>query len=154
MIPELHHLPDHQIETLIKAPFLVSLLIAGADDHIDQNEIREAASIARKRQKISSPVLYNFYKEVNNSFEDKLKVVMMNLPSEATKRNIVIQEELSMLNDIFPDLDPKFSKELYVSLLDTAKKVAEASGGIFGMNKIGAEEMELIALSMIKNPAA
>lgn len=146
-------MPDHHIETLIKAPFLVSLLIAGADDHIDQNEIREAASIARKRQKISSPILHNFYKEVNNSFEDKLKVIMMNLPSAAPKRNKVIQEELSLLNDIFPQLDPKFAKEVYISLLDTAKKVAEASGGIFGMNKIGAEEMELIALSMIKNPA-
>ena len=42
MIPEFEELSQAEIELMHKAPILVCILIAGADDHIDNREIKKA----------------------------------------------------------------------------------------------------------------
>ncbi|MBK8292958.1 MAG: hypothetical protein IPK96_20495 [Flammeovirgaceae bacterium] len=45
MIPEFEELSQAEIELMHKAPILVCILIAGADDHIDNREIKKAPFI-------------------------------------------------------------------------------------------------------------
>ena len=94
------------------------------------------------------------YDEVGSDFEDKLKIVLQGYPVKGQLRNKAITEELVLLNDFWPKLDDDFSKAYYQSLRDLALSVAQSSGGILGMNTIGAEEAKYINLPMIKDPSA
>ncbi len=51
MIREFDKLNDHETELMFKAPFLVCILIAGADGTIDRKEIKGAINIAEKKHK-------------------------------------------------------------------------------------------------------
>lgn len=153
MIEEFKVLNEQEVETMLKAPILVSILIAGADNQIDNSEIREAVSIARLKQKKARVDLIEYYKEVGVDFEDKLKVTIQQLPSNATERNPIIIEELEKINSVLPKLNNKFAIEFYASIRDIAKKIAEASGGLLGYMAVGYEESKLIGLNMIKDPS-
>lgn len=153
MIPEFDRLSNSEMELMLKAPILACILIAGADDHIDQSEIRGAIEVARKKQRRSQANLLEFYRYVGEDFEDKLKVVLQSYPLKAAQRNPVIVQELSELNQILPKLDKSFANGFYKSIKEIAHSIAESSGGVLGINKIGEEEAKFISLPMIKDPS-
>src|SRR5258708_5580170 len=153
MIPEFSKLSDNEMELMFRAPILACILIAGADGEIDRNEIQGAIEVARKKQKRSQANLLEFYRYVGEDFEDKLKVVIQSYPLEATQRIPLIIEELTQLNEILPKLDKTFALAFYNSIKEIALKIAESSGGLLGMNKIGEEEARYVGLSMIKDPS-
>ena len=153
MTNEFYRLPDEERETMYKVPILVSILIAGADNEIDRYEIQKAVEVALLKQRSSRDELIEFYREVAQDFEDKLKILIQALPIKAEERNSIIVEELNKLNTILPKLDRRFAVEFYVSLRDIAKKVAESSGGVLGYMSVGYEESKLMELKMIKDPA-
>lgn len=153
MIPEFDKLTEEEINVLHSAPILVSILIAGADNEIDNSEIKKAVSISKDKQKRARASLLEYYKEIGDNFEDKLKVMIQSFPSSAKDRNPILIEELEKLNDILPKIDSHFSTEFYESLKDIAKKIAESSGGVLGYMAIGYEESKLIGLKMIDDPS-
>jgi hypothetical protein len=152
MIEEFKVLANEEVETMLMVPILVTILIAGADNEIDNSEIREAISISRLKQKKARFDLIDYYKEVGADFEDKLKVLIQQYPLSAAERNPLIIKELEKVNAILPKLDKNFSSEFYASIKDVAKKIAESSGGLLGYMAVGYEESKLIDLKMIKNP--
>ncbi|HZX73751.1 MAG TPA: hypothetical protein VFE57_04975 [Cyclobacteriaceae bacterium] len=153
MIPEFDRLSNPEIELMLKAPFLVCVLIAGADDNIDKKEIKKAIQLAEMKKGKTTSRIIELYKTVAEDFEDKFMVVMQSLPSTAAKRNPIITEELAKLNEILPRLDKSFAPNYYQCLKNIALRIAQSSGGILGLNKMADEEAELVGLSMIKNPA-
>ena len=154
MITEFDSLSDPEIELMLKAPILVCVLVAGADNDIDRAEVREALNLAKKKSTKSRATLIEFYAAVAQDFEDKLKVVIQSFPIEASQRNPLIIEELSRLNSILPKIDKSFTSHFYESLKEMAQKIAESSGGMFLIKKsIGPEEAKVVGLPMIKNPA-
>lgn len=154
MISEFINLTDDERETMMKAPVLVTILIAGADNDIDRQEIRRAVGIAYAKKENPSELLVDYYNEVGQDFEDKIKVLIQQYPINASERNHLIVEELEKINSILPKLDNEFAVDFYASLRELAKKVAEASGGLLGYMAVGYEENKLMNLQMIKNPAA
>lgn len=152
MIPEFQRLDDSEVELLTKAPFLVCILIAGADNDIDRKEIKEAIHVVKKGAKGVHSLL-NYLNELSEDFEDKLKVVMQTYPFETQKRSAMITAELKQLNDILPKLDKKFAVPYYQCLLSLSEKIAESSGGVLGINAVGKEESKYLKLEMIRNPA-
>src|SRR5689334_19592935 len=108
MIDEFDKLRESEIELLLKAPLLVCILIAGADGTIDNKEIKEAISVARKQIKGHS-TLVNYFTEVSQDFEDKLKILIQSYPYESTQRNPMIIQELKDLNQILPRLNKNFA---------------------------------------------
>lgn len=153
MIDEFQNLTEDEKETMYKVPVLVSILIAGADNEIDRNEIRKAVDLSDIKQRSAREELIAYYREVGQDFEDKMKVLIQQYPTDAEKRNKQIVDELENLNQILPKLDKKFAIEFYASIKDIAKKVAEASGGVLGYMSVGYEESRLLDLKMIKDPA-
>lgn len=153
MITEFEPLEESEVDLLLRAPLLVSILIAGADGKIDKSEVKEAIDLSRSKQKRARKDLIDYYREVGTDFEDKLKILISHLPTDVEKRSVEIEKELKGLNKILPKLDRTFAGELYVSLKDIAKKVAEASGGILGYMSIGYEESKFLDLKMVKDPA-
>jgi hypothetical protein len=152
MISEFDKLSGSETELMLKAPILACILIAGADGDIDRNEIEGAIEVTRKKQRRSQANLLEFYRFVAEDFEDKLKVVIQSYPLKAVQRNPLIVEELSHLNEILPKIDNSFAKAFYKSIKEIALTIAESSGGLLGINKIGDEEAKYVDLPMIKDP--
>ena len=152
MISELRKLTNEEQEFFAKSPILVCILIAGADGTIDRKEVNEAIEQAKKRQ--GQYGISDFYKEVGEDFEDKLKIVLREYPSAPEQRNKQIAEELKRLNDILPKLNKDFSVKFYHSLREIALKIAQSSGGILGMKSIGKEESQYVELPMLVEPSA
>ena len=152
-----HHLAGlnhEEIETIRRAPILVAILIAGADNKIDRMEMKEALRISRYKPLKARDLLLEFYKNIGTDFEHNLTEEIASLPREARKRNPVIIQELEKLNRILPKLDKKFAIQFYESMKDVAHRIAKASGGILGYIAVGYEESRLLELKMIRNPAS
>lgn len=153
MITDFEKLSEEEVEAMLKVPLLVSILIAGADNEIDNSEIKKAVDISRSKQTRARKSLLDFYVKVGENFENKLKIMIQQYPLSSEQRNPLIIDELEKVNNILPKLDKQFAIEFYESVRDIAKKIAEASGGVFGYMTIGYEESKLIELKMIKNPS-
>ncbi len=153
MIPEFADLNQEEVELMYSLPIYVSVLIAGADGKIDNNEIKKAVSLSGLKTMKARKELLDFYKHVNTDYEDKLKMTIANLPADAKQREKLLIEEIAKVNDIFPKIEKSFATKLYASIKEVAKHIAEASGGVFGYMSVGYEESKLIDLKMIKKPA-
>lgn len=150
MIKELERLNESEVELMLKAPVVLCILIAGADGTIDKREIKEAINITVKKK--DKTILDNYFKEVSQDFEDKLKVLLQSYPYESSQRNPVLIQELSQLNPILKKLDKSFSKPFYDMLKELAEKIAGSSGGLWGMMSVDSEEAKYIRLPMLDDP--
>ena len=153
MIQEFDELSQAEIELMYQAPILVCILIAGADDHIDNREIKKALALTEKKQNRAKSHLLDFYKEVGEDFEDKLKIVIQGFPVQEEARTPLLKQSLTQLNPILKKIDRNFANEFYKSLLEIASEIAKSSGGLLGLNSVGDEEAEHMGLSMLKDPA-
>lgn len=154
MIPEFDKLSQAEIELMHKAPMLVCILIAGADDHIDNKEIRKAITLTEKKQKRAKSHLLEFYKEVGEDFEDKLKIVIQGFPVDVEERTPLVIESLEHIDGVLKKVDRNFAIEFYKSLREIAKEIAKSSGGVLGLKSVGDEEAKLMELPMVKDPAS
>jgi len=153
MIPEFDNLSKPEIELMHMAPMLVCILIAGADDHIDNREVKKAIDLTEKKQKRAKSHLLEFYKEVGEDFEDKLRIIIQGFPVEASDRTPRVVESLVHINNVLKKIDRKFSIEFYKSLREIASEIAKSSGGLLGMKSVGDEEAKFVELPMLKDPA-
>lgn len=153
MIKEFENLREEEVEILLKAPVLVSILIAGADGNIDKAETKEAIAIARGKQSRAREQLVDYYKLVGETFESRFNELVKDFPMKPEERNPMIIVELKRLNRILPKVDKNFAIKFYASLKDLAKKIAEASGGVLGYLSVSYEEAKLMELNMINDPS-
>jgi hypothetical protein len=153
MLAQIARLSPSESDLVLRAPLLVCILIAGADNDIDRKEIQKAIDLANKKQKRANSHLLEFYKVVGEDFEDKLKILIQAYPYEATQRNPLITLDLQELNKVLPKIDRTIALEFYQSLREIAQKIAESSGGLLGMKSIGNEEAKYVNLPMITDPA-
>lgn len=153
MIKEFENLREDEVNVLLDAPVYVAILIAGADGNIDKAERKEAISTAQSKQSREREQLLDYYKIVGDRFEDRFNSLIAELPTDTKELVSTITSELRKLNFILPKIDKAFGIKLYASLKDTAKKIAESSGGILGYLSVGYEEQKLMELKMINDPA-
>lgn len=153
MIEELKQLSDDEQRLMLRTPLLVAVLIAGADSEIDKKEKQEAINIAKLKMSKARPELKEYFNVVSEDFEDKLDKLIENYPADVKERNNAIILELTEVNDVLPKLERRFAISFYNSMRDIAKKIAEASGGVFGYMSVGYEESKLVGLKMLIDPA-
>jgi hypothetical protein len=153
MIKQFKPLNDEEIELMGRAPILIAILVAGADNKIDKSEIKEALQISKYKPIKGRDLLVDFYKAISGDFEFNLIEEIASLPREARKRNPFIIAELEKLNKILPKLDRKFAIQFYESMKDIAKRIAKASGGVLGYISVDYQESKLMELKRIKNPS-
>jgi len=153
MIKEFELLSQSEQELLFTLPVYVAVLIAGADGVIDNKEVKKAINVANSKLKHARKNLIPYFNVANQDFEDKLKMAIANLPSGTKERQNMLTLKLKESNEPFNKLPKTFAIELYSSLKEIAKQIAEASGGVFGYMSIDFEESQLIDLKMIKDPA-
>lgn len=134
---------------IIDAIPMITVLIAGADNEIDQEEKDWAAKLTKIRSFANSDLLHDFYQEVGIGFEEKIDKLINTLPKDTDDRNNQISESLSLLNPILAKLDSKIAYSLYKDFKSFAEHVAKASGGFLRIGSISKEEKRLIPLHML-----
>ncbi|UXX78038.1 hypothetical protein N7E81_11780 [Reichenbachiella carrageenanivorans] len=142
------NLRDDEIELLYEAPALVALLIAGADGKIDSKELKAATKFVTEPRDF----WVSYFLEVG----ERMPVILNRWTAAASNEMDMtmarITVALRQLNGVLSKLDVKDSVRYYDFLLQLSEKVASASGGVFGFNKISKEEAALLNLPMLDNP--
>lgn len=128
----------------------ITILVAGADDNIDENELAAANKLAEIRSFSIHDELVPYYQEVKESLEEKLRALIQSLPNEVSARQEAISKELEKLNPILNKLSTHHGHVFYDNFVSFAKHVAKASGGIIGFMTVGPEEKKVIDLPMIE----
>jgi hypothetical protein len=153
MIYEFEPLTRDEQEQMLKAPSLIAVLIAGADDKIDNHELKRAVELVKVKTFSEKPGLREYYKEVSNTIEQDIDDVLAALPGDAAGRNEVLSAELFLLNKSLSRLKPKFAHDVYASWKHYAHMIAQSWGGILGINSISLHEKAVKDLPMINEPA-
>ncbi|MBX7126471.1 MAG: hypothetical protein K1X47_12325 [Cyclobacteriaceae bacterium] len=149
---DLDKLSPEDADLVLRAPVMVAILIAGADGDVDGKEIHAAIAFAKKAHKNATPSMRKLFDLVSEDFEDKLLILMQSYPADHLRRNEVLAAELQKLNAIWGHLDPGFADSYYQSIRAIARRIAESSGGFFGIRKIGEAEAQYVDLPMVAPP--
>lgn len=140
---------DQQYAQLKEALGLVTVLIAGADGKIDEQELNWAEKLTYIRSYAKPEELNQFYADVEESFDESVQQLIADLPSNLDERQKVISSRLKDLNVILNILDNDIAFQIYESLTSFAKHIAKASGGFLRFGSISSEEKEWINLPML-----
>ena len=151
MIAEFEQLNKEEVILLTEAIPLITILIGGADGELDHQELDWAKKVAEIRTYNNPDRLNGYYKLVGESYDEKLKSYLKDLPTDVNERTEKISAILTNLDEIFPKLEEGYRKEIYDSLKSFAKHVAKASGGVLRYFNISKEEKDLVDLPMIKS---
>tara|TARA_B110000495_G_C22993212_1_gene585177 strand:+ start:439 stop:888 length:450 start_codon:yes stop_codon:yes gene_type:complete len=143
-------LAQEDLQLLLDAPALITILIGSADGHLDEDEIKGGYSTAHIKENTEERILKSYYHQVSESFDERIKFFIASLPTEAKARNEEISAKLNGLNKVYESLDQNFVEQLNKSFRSFAHQVAKASGGILGFGSESYEEKQWVDLSMIK----
>lgn len=154
MIYEFEPLTQEEKDMMLKAPALIAVLIAGADNKIEPHEVNRAIELVNIRTFSEKLDLQPYYDEVSKTVKQDIDDVVAALPGTADERNAVISDELAKLNPVLARLKYKFAHDMYGSWKSFAHRVAQSWGGVMGINSIGLHEKKWIDLPMLNEPAA
>lgn len=152
MIYEFENLTKEEQEMMLKAPALIAVMIAGADNRIEPQELKRAVELVNIKTFSEKQDIQPFYEEVAKTINQDIDAVVGALPGSSDERNAVISDELAKLNKIFPRLKGKFAHDLYASFKHYAHMVAQSWGGILGIASVSAQEKKWVNLPMINEP--
>jgi len=139
-------LNSEEADLLFRAPAMVTLMIAGADERVSKKEISWAKKLVDYRSHTAEAELQEYYEHAEKVFEAVLDAHSKEWSAEAEAGIIA---EVTALKPVFDKLEENYALILKQSLRTLAKKVAEASGGIAGFGSVSQEERELINLPML-----
>ena len=149
MLTEFEQLNPEEVNLLTDVIPLITILIGGADGELDHEELDWAKKVSEIRTYNNPDRLNNFYKLVGESYDDRLKQYLGDLPKSTEERTSAISELLTKVNHILPKLEEEYRKEIYESYKSFAQHVAKASGGFLRFLNVSKEEKDLMNLPMI-----
>ncbi len=153
MIYEFEPLSKENQELMLKAPAFIAVLMAGADNDIDPQEVNRAVELVKIKTFSEKQDLQTYYYEVEKTIEKDINSILNVLPKTAEERNPLISAELAKLNAALGKIKNKYAHDLYNSWKGYANSIARAWGGIMGINSINAHEEAWINLPMLNEPA-
>jgi len=143
------HLHATELDALLEAPALITVLVGAADGILDREERTWSDRLMQSRTYNNPKHLNAYYSVVANGFMDKLDAFMAEYPDDVDQRSQLISDKLSKLNPILAKLDQPLRADLYLSYLGLAKETAKASGGFLRIGAISAAEAVWINLPML-----
>jgi hypothetical protein len=146
------HLSATEKELLLRAPAMVTVLVAGSDGDFKENEIERGIDITDWKRIHARPDLMGYYDQVRPRFRQDISQLRQQLPKDINERYRLLSDQLKQLNPILYKLDQPIAEQLYASLRELAQHVAEASGGVLGYFSVGYNESKVITLPMIDDP--
>ena len=139
-------------ELVRKAPLLVSVMVAGADGHIDAAEIERTVNLIHTKSFFESSEIRHLYREIDHDVEAEFKKIVESLPKDFEEREKILWAELANLNRIMGKMDGRIARDLYHGLRNFAVLVAQTTGGVLGVMKMNYHEKEIVKLPMLNEP--
>ena len=149
LITGFDQLSKEEIDALVEAPALITILVGAADGDLDREERTWSERLLRSRTYNNPKTLNEFYRVVVEGFWVKVHSEMAHLPEDPEARNTEISTRLERINPILAKLDLQLAADLYKGFLGLAEETAEASGGFLRIGAISAEEARWVKLPMI-----
>lgn len=138
-----------ELDALLEAPVLITILVGAADGNLDREERRWADHLMQTRTFARPKDLHEFYRIVSDRFLEKVDAAMAAYPEDAAMRGALIAQKLVELNPILAKLEPPLAGDLYKSFLVLARETASASGGFLRIGAVSAVEAQWVDLPMI-----
>ncbi|MEM9259962.1 MAG: hypothetical protein AAGA62_09970 [Bacteroidota bacterium] len=150
MLKEFQNLTPTEQQKLFDAIPLITILVAGADDDIDEVELAEAQRMADIRSYNNLGLINAYYEAIDENLTERIQELSRELPNALEPRQAEISERLSGLNDIFPKMKEPFAYLYYKSFVSFAEHIAKSSGGFMRFMTVGPKEAEVIELPMVE----
>lgn len=154
LIEGFQNLSKEEIDALVEAPALITILVGTADGELDREERTWSERLLRSRTYNNPKELNEFYRVVVEGFWVKVQSEMTHLPTDAEARNKELSDRLAKLNPILTKLDVELAADIYKGFIGLAEETAKASGGFLRIGAIGAEESKWVKLPMLAPIAA
>ena len=105
-------LNEEEVTLLVDAIPLITVLIAGADGNIDQDEKDWGAKLTKIRSYSHPENLNEFYGKVGETYADRVEALIQEMPDDVDNRNTAISDRLSGLNAILGKLEQDHAHKL------------------------------------------
>ena len=149
MFYKLNNLEEEERQELIDAIPVITLLIAGADGKISDEELAKSKEITRIRGFAGGEHMQAFYDKVGEDYTERLERWMKVVPKDTAERTNHLSARIEKLNPILAKLDQETAYHLYKSFTSFALHVAKADGGFLGFGSINSAEAKLADLPML-----
>lgn len=124
MSTEIDKLTEEDKKIILRAPALVAILAAISDDgELSAQEKAASIKLAHFRTYTSKPMLQDYYKAVDQVFEQHFEEEMAALPSDWKDKEAFLEEKLAAMTAVLPKMNDVYAKELVSSLKSFAKHV-------------------------------
>jgi len=131
MIKKFKKLTADEIEVLIKAPVLVSVLAASKDKKISEDEKAEATKLAHLKTFTADPLLLPYYNEVEKNFTKYFVEIVRKYTPFNDEQTAELKQEIDVANSIIGKLDKADAATLYHSLAAYTEHVRKAEHNVF-----------------------
>ena len=132
----------------------ITVLIAGADGNIDDDDISWAKKVTEIRSYKLPDVLRDLYAQVGTTFSDDLATLIKETAGPSEERNVKLSDQLSRTGPLLQKMEnQELAAALHDSYLSFAKHVAKSSGGFLSFGSISGAEKKLLDLKMINYEA-
>lgn len=149
MLTEFQNLTPAESQAMFDAIPLITILVAGADDNIDEVEMEEAQRLGRIRSFNNEGRIIAYYEKVEPTLPQRIHDLSKELPDEVEARQAVIAERLAALNPILAKMKQPFGYLYYRDFRSFAKHIAEAHGGFLRFMTVGPKEAKVVDLPML-----
>lgn len=152
MLHQLRNLNQQEMDLLAAAPVWVMLLIACADQNIEEKEVNRGKEIIRIKSFAEKSDVRFIFSDLESQMDDIIDQSLKLLSADGEERMAFISAKLEELNDVLAKIERSFAIQFYNSLRDLAIYVAQANDSFFGVISVSKEEKKYIKLPMLKKP--
>ncbi|MBK8557587.1 MAG: hypothetical protein IPL65_18365 [Lewinellaceae bacterium] len=149
MLEGFEHLSSQELDALMEAPVLITVLIGAADGNLDRDERHWSDRLVQVKTYSKPQYVTAYYKVVAENFLQKVDQAIAALPEGVEERSALIKSKLEALNPVLAKLEGHLGATLYKSYVGLAAETAKASGGVFRIGAISAAEYQWIELPML-----
>jgi hypothetical protein len=122
-----HDLTPEKKEALLKFPAYISLLAANYHNNgIDAREKESAIDFSHIKTFSSSPLLREFFEDVDKNFEQTITDLNAKLPKNKKEREVIIRMELDKIEKILLHMDSEYSHAMHESMKTYKQHVSHA----------------------------
>lgn len=149
MLTAFANLSPPEIARMMDAIPLITILVAAADDDLDNKELAAAEKLASARSFNVHGKLNAYYETIDDTLAARVQELYQALPKDNGERQKLLSTELSQLNPILAKLSSPYDYLFYSSFRSFAEHVAKAHGGFMRYMTVSLEEERVVDLPML-----
>lgn len=149
MLKEFENLTPAETAAMLDAIPNIIILVAAADDDMDETELAAAQKLADIRSYSNSAKLSAYYETIDGGLQARVQELFSALPKNLGEREAILTERIAELNPILAKLESPFDYLYYDTFFSFSHHVAESHGGFLRYFTVGPQEQKVVDLPML-----